>query len=202
MTSAGGKVDPQETLAQLDEAQAEDKIPDVTMYVYSNSNGGSAGYVEGTVTEKGKQDPDYTYALLIREDGTAKATVNVAEQKLDIILSINRNGGILEFTDGEHYLAAALTVEMYPATSCVIDLYLMEKSRPMMSLTVNAAAGGELTLDLSAEGRKVLNLMEIMKDPDGEAVQGLKTNMTSQLIQLMGIKEVADAIAVLGTLSR
>ena len=167
----------------------DEEIPALETGLYSNENGDA---LLSAVMTKDEQSMTLhagmlSNKLILRVDALSQLkldlTVDMAAMTLDLALQVN-NGGMnvgISFSGGltENGLAGSLAISMNGA--------------PVATISLSFTPGGEVTAALDPEGKKVISLMTLQSNPNGEEFQALlsdiQTNGLSALlanaIQLM-----------------
>ena len=196
--SFGGSIDPQEIIANINEAMSEEHMPDVTVEVYQSTANPAISYAKSEATYKGADAPSYTFWMLGKEDGSMYMELFVADGNVTIALTYNPQGSILLELKGDEAQGqyAALAFTMTSATGGQLDICLFSR-QPMLSILFNVEMGdGEITLDLNEEGKTVLGLADLQGEKAEEYTQGLQQELLTNAMPLMAIPELAQVLAL------
>lgn len=159
-------------------------FPDTTTAeVYTNSDGSGAFYMTAESVREGQEEPftcdmlfvDQTHMSMNYQDG----------QTTQGGFELDGTDMGLYFVMGETYFGLAIS---FPENQFAMDIYFVDAEKPLVSITVDTAKGGERTLSMDAEGKTVLAVEDVMNDQTGETVQGLMGDiMGNGLGSLMGV---------------
>ncbi len=201
--SGQANLDPQQAINNINEAMSEEKMPDVTVDVYTITGQQAPFYAVAVATDKASSNTVCTFKMISREDGSIKADLEMPEAKAVITLEGSQNGILIEVKGQEEgqYVAFAITPENAggAVNGVLIDVCIAEKT-PCFSVRISYAQGeGAVTVNLDEAGKNVLGLMEVMQDQTGEKLQGVQQEAMGGLFQLMAIPEIASLMALLTT---
>ena len=197
--SFGGSINPQEIIAQVSEAMSEEHMPDVTVDVYMNSADPSVSYAKSEATYKGASEPSYTFWMLQKADGSMNMEFFMKDQNATIALAYNPQGSILVEYKGDESQGqyAAIGLTMTSATGGQLDIYIGMK-QPVASVLFNVEMGdGVITLDLNEEGKTVLGIADLQGENSEAIMQGLQTELMTNVGPLFAIPEIASLIGTL-----
>lgn len=185
----------EEALKAIDEALTEEHIPEVEAAVYSSSGNPMVTYTRSEATYKGAEAPAYVFTMLSNGAEGMKMKLQAAETGMEIEMAVSYSAGglFISYTQGGMYWAFAFSAGENGAM--IFDVYAVEKEKPLLTLTVTAAQGGERTLSLDPEGKTVLAIEDLQGENAAEALTGLQQDMMANLGQLMAMPEVTGLIS-------
>lgn len=186
--------DPAETMKNLEEALAEERLPEVKTDMYSSSENMGVVYIMAEVKNKDAEAAAETVTMLIDQvAGSVQMKMTNVETGAVLGLNGSQEGALIYAEQGEQYFALSLTMGENEALR--LDLFAGVKERPVVTLTVSMATDGERTLSMDPEGKTVLSLAELQSEDAQQAMMGLQQALMANVGQLMQIPEVASVMA-------
>ena len=174
--------DPEEALKGMEEGMDGEHLPDVTVDVYTNSDGSEPYYAVSEATYKGAENPSFRYAQLNKGEGMGTVGFWAFDAGIIIGAEYTPDGFKADFTMGDLWFG--LSVATGGDTLFVCDVYILDTEKPVMNITVTASAA-ERTLTLEPDGKTVLTLENLMGEKGQEAAAGLMQDFTAAWIQAM-----------------
>ena len=149
---------------------------------YCNAEEGVPFYLVGKADREGNT---YAYDMLfIDETNMDMAFTMTGEQNMEAGFAMENGSMSMYFSMDGMYIGLVFAGE---DNQMLVDLYFMNTEKPLVSVAITIAEGGERTLSMDAEGKTVLAVEDAMSDQTGEAVQGLMGDvMGNGLGTLMG----------------
>lgn len=152
-------------------------------YVIVDEEGYETGvptYTAVYITKEGEEDQTVNMGVLVSE--TLKAVVEIPQQdaKIAVVFSTKDNGYIAtaEIIAQQNYIGIESTTEFdengFRSDS---EVYFNDTETPIATESVVFAQGGERTLSLDAEGKTVINALQLFADQTGEAMGALMTDL-------------------------
>jgi len=188
----------EEILKGMDETLSEEHIPEVKVDVYGNSDGTGAIYTVSEATYKEKETPSFRYTMLSKGEEGVVYTMEMADQGITVKANMTAAGFQMEATiPGMWFMLDFKTAE---AGRTVVDVYVIEKEKPLLTLTFAVSAEGGRTLSLNPEEKQAVTMADIqgMNEQPGDAVMGF---MQEMMISLYSLPQTAgEAMPEAGTL--
>ncbi len=115
------------------------------------------------------------------------------DPEINVALSFNKEGIILQFERGEEYFAFSIV----PGENDTLNMnvYVNTADKPVATLAISEEKAGELTLSMDPEGKTLLPITELQGENAGKALEGLQTDLQMGIMQLMAVPEVASVMA-------
>lgn len=181
----------EEILKGFEKGMAEENLPDVTVEIYTNSDGSEAYYTISEATYKGKEEPSYRMTMMNKGGGDGVIGFWAFDAQTIIGVNYSSTGFMLDCTAGELWFG----LKAETGEGLALDIYVMETEKPLASLKITASAEGERTLSLDPEGKTLVTLEELMSGEASEAMTGLTADIQKTLIPLMSkiVKVAPDA---------
>ena len=155
-------------------------------------------YMKGDATHKDAAEPAHYYTML-SAGSRMKMTYTSAEAGIDVVFDQNSVDNVitLEYKMGGMMdVIIKLSMEQGEIPAYVVDVFL-NSEKPLVTIRVTVDENGERTLPIDAEGLTPVTLKEIMSNPEGEAVNALKSDLLGGALKIM--TEVPEIASLAGT---
>ena len=170
----------------------------VTSEFYTNSDGSEAFYMTGESIMEGEETPYMTYAMLFENATNMEMGCQInAEAPMEMSFTMHDNAMTMSLNMNGMFFGLSFESQ---DNQFACDFYLMNMDKPLVSLTVETAQGGERTLPVDAEGKTVMAAEEFMSDANSEAAQGFFGDiMSNGLMSVIGVlaEQVPEAMGLL-----
>ncbi|MBR2697219.1 MAG: hypothetical protein IKE76_01380, partial [Clostridia bacterium] len=152
------------------------------------------------------EESGFTYYMLFVDEGNMnmgyQMTVKDGDEEVPMEAGFAmENGGMsMYFSMGEMYLGLAMSIS---EDGFAMDVYFMNADKPLVSVVVTTAKGGERTLAVDGAGKTTLAIEDVMSG-EGEGVEGLAGDfMANGLGALMGTlsEQVPEIAGLMGMMS-
>ena len=184
--------DPEKVMEGVNEALSGDHIPEVAAAVYTSSEDSGVSYIVSEAAYEGAEAPGYIFTMLNRGEAGMKMNMLDVSAGTDIEAEYSAQGLRVAYSQGEMYFA--LVIGQGEDGAAAFDVYVLEKAKPMLTVTVSYAAEGTRTLSLDPEGKTVLAVEELTGGNAAEASMGLIQEIQMNFMQLMSVPEVAGVM--------
>lgn len=189
--------DPDEALKGFEEAMAEENLPDVTVDVYTNSDGSEQYYAVSEATYKGAEAPSYRYIQLYKGSGIGTFGFHAFDMGLIIGAEYAPDGFRADFTMGGE-MQFALDVKTGGEALFSADVFIMDMEKPALNIRMTASEAPARSLSLDAEGKTVLPFENLMGENAGEAFQSLQEDfMNAWVPAVMQAMQAEPAVQTL-----
>jgi len=163
--------------------------------VYANSDGSETFYMNAEAMREGETEPFTAYMLYVDAQNMKMGYQD--GQTTEAGFEMTGSDMTMYFAMGEMYFGLAMS---FAENQFGMDIYFMNEEKPLVSITVDMAAGGERTLSVDTAGKTAVALALPM-DGNDESVQGLLGDiMMNGLGGLMGTlsEQVPEIASMLG----
>lgn len=195
-----------DTLKEVTEtAIPVDQLPDVEVYVYNTvdeeGNASDITYVTVNVTPKGAESPATMVNTLVEGAAHVSVDIIVPDEQTYINVSVDSDDetGInvrLDANVGDNYGGAALIVALGDIITVDGALFYQDPEGALASVHTTIEQGGQLTLDVSGEGKTEVAVETLMQDAD--AVQALTSDVMGAAMGLLpAVMEVVPELSSL-----
>ena len=186
----------EERLKAAEEALSEEKVPDVTVNVYTSSEVSGSFYAVSEVTAKGAEDAAFRAAALSPGDGTGTIGIQVFEAGINISAAYFPDGIFISYISEQEYYA--LSIRLEDDSTVRMEAYITDTEKPLAVLTVTSSEGGERTLSLDPEGKTLVKPEDLTGGQSAESSAGLTQEIMTNLGTLM--MKAAGAVPEFGSL--
>lgn len=160
-------------------------FPDaVTAESYSAGDGSGAFCVTGRAARDGEEEPISSYTILFRDGTNGTITFRMTEPAMDVKLEIAENSFRVEMTMDGSTKALEASWKTGETTTEVRAALYMDSDKPVISVEVTVAEGGERTLVTDTEGKTLLSMAEL-SNSESTAVKGLLVEISAGLFKLL-----------------
>lgn len=163
---------------------------------YTNSD--SAGipfYMDAEALREGETEPFTCYMLMIDEKhmkmGYQDGQTTAAGFEMD-----GTDMSMFFQMGSDMYMGLAMS---FPEGQFAMDIYFMNADKPLASVTVTMAQGGERTLDATGEGKTVVAVEDAMSG-QGDAMNGLMGDIMTNGMSALGVltQQVPEVAGLMG----
>ncbi|MER1994283.1 MAG: hypothetical protein ABS897_09630 [Eubacteriales bacterium] len=186
---------PEELLKSVEEMLSEEHLPDVAVDVYSDSANQEIYCTVSEATYKEAESPAYRFTMLNQGASGMKMDFLDLNSGMTVGMEYSTAGLFMSFDQGGMYFAVRIgTGENGEA---VIDLFAVEKEKPLLTLSIAYIPEGARTLSLDTEGKTILAIEDMQGESGQQAMAGLTQEAQVNLMQLMALPEVSGLMKVL-----
>ena len=186
---------PEEALKSVEEMLSEEHLPEVAVEVYSDTENEGMFYTVSEATYREADSPAYRFTMLNRGDAGIKTDFRDLSSGMTFGMEYSPAGLFMYIDQGGMYYA--VRVGTGENGEAVIELFAVEKEKPLLTLTIAYIPEGERTLSLDTEGKTVLAFEEMQGESGQQAMAGLTQEAQTNLAQLMALPEVSGLMAIL-----
>ena len=186
---------PEETLKSVEEMLSGEHLPEVAVEVYSDSENKERYYTVSEATYKEADSPAYRFTMLNRGAAGVKTDFRDLSSGTTFGMDYSPAGMFMYFDQGGMYYA--VRVGTGENGEAVIELFAVEKEKPLLTLSIAYIPEGERTLSLDTEGKTVLAIEEMQGESGQQAMAGLTQEAQTNVAQLMALPEVSGLMSIL-----
>ena len=154
--------------------------------------------MKGESIMEGEETPYMTYAMLFENATNMEMGCQInAEAPMEMSFTMHDNAMTMSLNMNGMFFGLSFESQ---DNQFACDFYLMNMDKPLVSLTVETAQGGERTLPVDATGKTVMAAEEFMSDANSEAAQGFFGDiMSNGLMRVIGVlaEQVPEAMGLL-----
>lgn len=175
----------------------EEYIPNVTVDVYNFSDGSEVFYSVSETTFKGAEAPAQRFTILNKGEGSGTIHFEMEEET-----TWDMDFGPDSFTVGYTMFGTWYGVNgtIVESRDVYLDIFALDKEKPVMNIAVLLAEKAERTLSLDTEGKAEVNIADFMGENANEALSGLLSDfMANGMAKLMAVPKVSALIDALMT---
>jgi len=203
IAAQGKGIDVESTIAQVNEALAEDKLPTVTLDMYTISSRPEVRFMEGFVTGAGQDEPGLEVSVLIPGNGDVTVTCTMLQVDSQVItFHLDHEAQTVTLQATINGIFAAVVVgpaQSEEGQAFAANVYYINQDAPLAQIALTIKDGGELTVDLSTENKTEISVADLMGGTvDQEVMQALQQEAQTAVFGVLG--KLMAAIPELGTL--
>ena len=172
--------------------------------VYANSDGSESFYMTARSAKTDGGEADFTCDMLFVDGGNMSMgfAMDMAEAgTMEASFALQGTDMRMDFSMGGAYIGLGIS---FTESRFVCDLYFMDPGKPLITVDVVSAEGGERTLPVDGEGKTAVALEDLMNDQTGEVAGSLVGDlMGNGLGALMGVlgEQVPEVAGMLSMFS-
>ena len=184
-----------------EEFMADEHIPNVTSTIYTSIGDENLIYYVNEATHDGQEDPYQHTTLLFEDSSHAHFNMSITEAQIAADVTFDGNTMDASFDIGGMYIGFKITVGEEDDPTTTAELYFLDPSKPLATVTITILPEGERTLSLDLEGKKVVALEEaftnifVLEDLASEIVSNwMNTVMNIISKKIPGIDSIFSSI--------
>ena len=150
----------------------ENHFPDsVTAETYTNGDGTPPMYVAGQASYSGREEPSFTYTMMMKDQRNCNILLMCKEQELDIGVTVAENFMRIEFAKDPVSAALEISMEQGEYLKDIIRFYL-NSEEPLTVTELTVDQNGERTLPTEPGDRTVLAIEDDLSGESGKVLRG------------------------------